>query len=53
MSKTDTADMSGLYAAAARQSVTKLDPRSLWRNPVMFVTAIVAAMTTTDRKSVV
>ena len=46
MSKTDTADMSGLYAAAARQSVTKLDPRSLWRNPVMFVTAIVAAMTT-------
>ncbi|HBD91312.1 MAG: potassium-transporting ATPase subunit B [Rhodobacteraceae bacterium GWE1_64_9] len=40
------ADMSGLYAAAILQSVTKLDPRQLWRNPVMFVTAIVAAMTT-------
>lgn len=40
------ADMSGLYPAAIRASVTKLDPRSLWRNPVMFVTAVVAAMTT-------
>ncbi|MCZ8080125.1 MAG: potassium-transporting ATPase subunit KdpB [Rhodobacteraceae bacterium] len=40
------ADMSGLMRTAARQSVTKLDPRTLWRNPVMFVTAIVAAMTT-------
>ncbi|MES2664480.1 MAG: potassium-transporting ATPase subunit KdpB [Pseudomonadota bacterium] len=40
------AAMSGLYMAAVRQSVTKLDPRTLWRNPVMFVTAIVAAMTT-------
>jgi K+-transporting ATPase ATPase B chain len=38
--------MSGLYPAAIRASVTKLDPRSLWRNPVMFVTAVVAAMTT-------
>lgn len=46
MSRTETADMSGLYAAAIRQSVTKLDPRTLWRNPVMFVTAVVAAMTT-------
>ncbi len=26
--------------------MTKLDPRQLWRNPVMFVTAVVAAMTT-------
>ena len=41
-----SADMSGLYPAAIRASVTKLDPRSLWRNPVMFVTAVVAAMTT-------
>jgi K+-transporting ATPase ATPase B chain len=41
-----TADMSGLYPAALRQSVVKLDPRLLWRNPVMFVTAVVAAMTT-------
>ena len=40
------ADMSGLYPAAIRASFTKLDPRLLWRNPVMFVTAIVAAMTT-------
>jgi K+-transporting ATPase ATPase B chain len=47
MSKlTKTADMRGLYPAAIRASVTKLDPRSLWRNPVMFVTAVVAAMTT-------
>ncbi|MBH0239063.1 potassium-transporting ATPase subunit KdpB [Methylobrevis albus] len=41
-----TADLSGLYPAAIRESFTKLDPRSLWRNPVMFVTAVVAAMTT-------
>lgn len=41
-----TADLSGLYTAAIRASVAKLDPRSLWRNPVMFVTAVVAAMTT-------
>jgi K+-transporting ATPase ATPase B chain len=41
-----TADLRGLYPAAIRASVIKLDPRSLWRKPVMFVTAIVAAMTT-------
>lgn len=41
-----SADMSGLYPAAIRASVTKLYPRILWRNPVMFVTAVVAAMTT-------
>ncbi len=47
MSKlTETADMSGLYPAAIRASLTKVDPRTLWRNPVMFVTAVVAAMTT-------
>ena len=46
MSRPDTAALSGLYPAAIRQSMTKLDPRALWRNPVMFVTAIVAAMTT-------
>src|SRR5690606_21374250 len=40
-----TADLSGLYPAAIRESSTKLDPRSLWRNPVMFVTAGVAALT--------
>jgi K+-transporting ATPase ATPase B chain len=40
------ADMRGLYPAAIRASVAKLDPRSLWRNPVMFVTAVVAALTT-------
>lgn len=40
-----SADMSGLYPAAIRASVTKLHPRILWRNPVMFVTAVVAAMT--------
>jgi K+-transporting ATPase ATPase B chain len=41
-----TADLRGLYPAAIRQSLIKLDPRLLWRNPVMFVTGIVAAMTT-------
>jgi potassium-transporting ATPase ATP-binding subunit len=47
MAKHDTsADLSGLYPAAIRDSVIKLDPRLLWRNPVMFVTAIVALMTT-------
>lgn len=46
MSRNDPTNETGLYTAAIRQSVTKLDPRSLWRNPVMFVTAIVAAMTT-------
>ncbi|WP_240466809.1 potassium-transporting ATPase subunit KdpB [Frigidibacter albus] len=38
--------MSGLYPAAIRQSVVKLDPRQLWHSPVMFVTAVVAVMTT-------
>ncbi len=48
MSKHDKpADLSGLYSGAMRQSLIKLDPRSLWRNPVMFVTAAVALMTTT------
>jgi len=47
MSKPETAaGTSGLYAAAARASFVKLDPRTLWRNPVMFVTGVVAAMTT-------
>jgi K+-transporting ATPase ATPase B chain len=41
-----TADLRGLYPAAIRQSLIKLDPRLLWRNPVMFVTGVVAAMTT-------
>ncbi len=35
-----------LMAAAARDAVRKLDPRTLIRNPVMFVTAIVAALST-------
>ncbi|EEW23734.1 potassium-transporting ATPase subunit KdpB [Rhodobacter ferrooxidans] len=47
MAKHDrSANASGIYPAAIRASVTKLDPRQLWRNPVMFVTAIVATMTT-------
>jgi len=47
MSKPETAaGTSGLYTAAARASFVKLDPRTLWRNPVMFVTGVVAAMTT-------
>ena len=47
MAKLDKiADMTGLYPAAIRQGFTKLDPRLLWRNQVMFVTAVVAAMTT-------
>jgi K+-transporting ATPase ATPase B chain len=41
-----TADTRGLYPAAIRGSLAKLDPRVLWTNPVMFVTAVVAAMTT-------
>lgn len=36
----------GLIAAALRESVVKLDPRHLFRNPVIFVTAVVAALTT-------
>jgi K+-transporting ATPase ATPase B chain len=35
-----------LLAAAARDSFVKLDPRTLIRNPVMFVTGIVAALST-------
>jgi K+-transporting ATPase ATPase B chain len=35
-----------LMAAAARDSFAKLDPRTLIRNPVMFVTGIVAALST-------
>ncbi len=35
-----------LMTAAARDAVVKLDPRVLVRNPVMFVTAIVAALST-------
>jgi potassium-transporting ATPase ATP-binding subunit len=35
-----------LMAAATRDAVVKLDPRALVRNPVMFVTAIVAALST-------
>jgi K+-transporting ATPase ATPase B chain len=35
-----------LMREAVTQSVIKLDPRQLWRNPVMFVTAAVAAVST-------
>ncbi|HEU0043960.1 potassium-transporting ATPase subunit KdpB [Sphingomonas sp.] len=35
-----------LMVAATRDAVLKLDPRALIRNPVMFVTAIVAALST-------
>ena len=35
-----------LMAAAARDAFIKLDPRTLVRNPVMFVTGIVAALST-------
>ncbi len=35
-----------LMAAATRDALIKLDPRVLIRNPVMFVTAIVAALST-------
>ncbi len=41
-----TTDLSGLYPAALAEAFGKLDPRKLWHNPVMFVTAVVAAMTT-------
>ncbi len=41
-----TADLRGLYPAAIRESLVKLDPRALWRNPVIFVTAVTAALTT-------
>ncbi|WP_395542847.1 potassium-transporting ATPase subunit KdpB [Neotabrizicola sp. sgz301269] len=40
------ANLSGLYPMAIKASFTKLSPRALWRNPVIFVTAVVAAMTT-------
>ena len=39
-------DLSGVWPAAMAQAFAKLDPRRLWHNPVMFVTAVVAAMTT-------
>ena len=35
-----------LMTAAARDAFVKLDPRTLIRNPVMFVTALVAALST-------
>ncbi|MFC0810372.1 potassium-transporting ATPase subunit B, partial [Ensifer sp. P24N7] len=35
-----------LAAQAARIAVAKLDPRVLYRNPVMFVTGVVALLTT-------
>jgi K+-transporting ATPase ATPase B chain len=35
-----------LMAAAAKDSFVKLDPRTLIRNPVMFVTGLVAALST-------
>ena len=41
-----TADPSGVWPVALAQAFGKLDPRRLWHNPVMFVTAVVAAMTT-------
>ena len=47
MSRSTTlAPQPGLYPAALKASVAKLDPRQLKSNPVIFVTAIVAAMTT-------
>lgn len=41
-----TANLSGLYSSAIHESFAKLDPRKLWKNPVIFVTGVVAAMTT-------
>ena len=43
---TTLAPQPGLYSAALKAAFTKLDPRQLMSNPVIFVTAIVAAMTT-------
>ena len=44
---TETSLFTGpLMTAAARDAFVKLDPRVLIRNPVMFVTAIVAALST-------
>ena len=37
---------SGLYGPAFKAAFTKLDPRTLRHNPVMFVTAVVAVLTT-------
>ncbi len=37
---------SDLVAQAARDSIPKLDPRSLWRNPVMLAVEIGALLTT-------
>ena len=35
-----------IFARACRDAFFKLDPRVLWRNPVIFITAIGAALTT-------
>ena len=35
-----------LFAGACRDAFLKLDPRMLWRNPVMFITAVGALLTT-------
>ncbi len=37
---------SGLLIPAIGQSIRKLDPRVMWRNPVMFVVEIVSTLTT-------
>ncbi len=47
MSKTlQPAAQGGVYPAALRAAIAKLSPRHLRKNPVIFVTAVVAAMTT-------
>ena len=46
MSRATLTPQPGLYTAALKAAFTKLDPRQLKSNPVIFVTAIVAAMTT-------
>ena len=47
MSRSTTlAPQPGLYRAAVKAAFAKLDPRQLMGNPVIFVTALVAAMTT-------
>ena len=35
-----------IFTRACRDAFVKLDPRLLWRNPVMFITAVGAALTT-------
>ena len=45
MSKTAATPQPGLYTAAFKACFAKLNPKTLYRNPVIFVTAIVAAMT--------